>query len=826
MVEQVDETERLAHLGRLLARGDAPIQVRFINTPPVKAVGAVQENKESINSNTAPARETSGATAVPSIADASNTDPTAGAEFTENTANASKDASGWNNKRPAAQDGNDTRGGKKRHRGQYKNKERKQMAKDQRQDHPRLQTICLNKAFWNFCEMEQAGTCKKNHDVQAKLAEIRDMQMPYEVVAATNGSTTNGDTAEADSIKIMTSTPASTSPDSLLTRTLSTIKKNTECLAFRAHGFCPAGINCLWAADHVDMETGENIFDWVKISENSPVGSTDSTASCSPTAAHQHDRDFLKDFIRQKLLCTSLASGIAEINQLTDEQKNGLRRRRLSFGKAEAAMKLFNKLGKDGTVEQVEGGGGGAETSGPTSSTEEQVLSTIEDTSTSTTIINAVAAASEDPGVEPKLEQDSSSANPDPSTSSLLVGASLETNDRTHDMPALREQKKQKLFCAKRILAPLTTVGNLPFRRLCVDEGCEVTVSEMALAESVLNGQASELAMLRRHASEKLFGVQITSGSAGAMTKCAQFLNDHCDVDFVDINAACPLDQLHTKGCGSILTVREKALRQMIFGMKSVLSADKFLTCKIRISHYDDCSRYDALQLLPKLHLWGADAAILHGRTARQRYTKLANWDYLKKCHTRLAEIPSTSTTSSAANGCAPGLPLIGCGDVMSYTQYNKYLDENYVDSVMIGRGALIKPWVFREIAEQRHIDLSATERLDMIKKYCQYGLEHWGSDERGRDTTRRFLLEWLSFFHRYIPIGMLEREHYGETVINWRPPRGAFGRDDLETLLMSPKCEDWIHISELFLGKCGPSFSFVPKHKSASYKDENTNAG
>ena len=127
---------------------------------------------------------------------------------------------------------------------------------------------------------------------------------------------------------------------------------------------------------------------------------------------------------------------------------------------------------------------------------------------------------------------------------------------------------------------------------------------------------------------------------------------------------------------------------------------------------------------------------------------------------------------------------------------------------------------IFREIAEKRHIDLPATERLELIKKYCHYGLEHWGADERGRDTTRRFLLEWMSFYHRYLPIGLLEREYFGETQINWRPPRNCFGRDDLETLLMSGRCEDWIRISEMFLGKVGGAFSFVPKHKSASYKD------
>jgi tRNA-dihydrouridine synthase 3 len=73
-----------------------------------------------------------------------------------------------------------------------------------------------------------------------------------------------------------------------------------------------------------------------------------------------------------------------------------------------------------------------------------------------------------------------------------------------------------------------------------------------------------------------------------------------------------------------------------------------------------------------------------------------------------------------------------------------------------------------------------------------------------------------LSFYHRYIPIGVFER---GITCqkINWRPPQYA-GRDDLETLLSSPKAADWIRISEMFLGKTAPGYAFVAKHKSASY--------
>lgn len=189
----------------------------------------------------------------------------------------------------------------------------------------------------------------------------------------------------------------------------------------------------------------------------------------------------------------------------------------------------------------------------------------------------------------------------------------------------------------------------------------------------------------------------------------------------------------------------------------------------------------------------------VHGRSREQRYTKQADWQYIRQC----------------AQEAAP-LPIVGNGDILSFEDYCLAKETcPELTSVMIGRGALIKPWIFTEIKEQKLWDISSSERFDILKKYTNYGLEHWGSDTKGVENTRRFLLEWLSFLHRYIPVGLLEKP---PQKINERPPF-YIGRDDLETLMCSTSATDWIKISEMLLGPVPEGFHFLPKHKANSYK-------
>lgn len=99
----------------------------------------------------------------------------------------------------------------------------------------------------------------------------------------------------------------------------------------------------------------------------------------------------------------------------------------------------------------------------------------------------------------------------------------------------------------------------------------------------------------------------------------------------------------------------------------------------------------------------------LHGRSRQQRYSRLANWDYIKEC----VEVAREAVKDA---GMAP-IPIFGNGDCFSAQGYYEAKEKTGVDGVMLARGALIKPWLFTEIAERREWDISATERLEGIRK-------------------------------------------------------------------------------------------------------------
>ena len=399
------------------------------------------------------------------------------------------------------------------------------------------------------------------------------------------------------------------------------------------------------------------------------------------------------------------------------------------------------------------------------------------------------------------------------------------------DPPFLPSEKRRIYFGPETpVLAPLTTQGNLPFRRMCVEFGAQLTYSEMAMSLPLIQGQKSEWALMKAHESEispprytpqsivqgydsskdLKFGAQISANKPWQALKAAQVLNTlipHLRV--IDLNCGCPIDLVCRQGAGSALLDANGRMEKMIRGMNAV-SGEIPITAKIRMGTRD--GKPNATKIIERLAFGGSEArerlgapgcaaVTLHGRSKQQRYTKNADWSYIAECaalvksyNKKKDELSDTIREPDArtqANTPDGKLYFVGNGDCYSHVDYLDHIQNAGVDSVMVARGALIKPWIFEEIAQGRYIDKTSSERLGYVEKFVRYGLEAWGSDEVGVGQTRRFLLEWLSFAHRYVPVGILE--HLPPSLQD-RPPAYR-GRDEMETLLKSENYLDWVKI-------------------------------
>ncbi|KAM3065900.1 tRNA-dihydrouridine synthase 3 [Clarireedia jacksonii] len=435
-----------------------------------------------------------------------------------------------------------------------------------------------------------------------------------------------------------------------------------------------------------------------------------------------------------------------------------------------------------------------------------------------------------------------------------------EENRAIYTEPPFLPSEKRRIYFGPEtpILAPLTTQGNLPYRRLCVEFGAQLTYSEMAMSIPLFQGQKSEWALMKAHESEVTpprfsprqnsvvegydnskdlkFGAQIAGNKPWQAIKAAEVLSrvvPHLRV--IDLNCGCPVELVFRQGAGSALLDAPAKLEKMIRGM-NVVSGEVPITAKIRMG--TATGKPNALKNIERLAFGGYEtrerlgapgcaAITLHGRSRQQRYTKNADWSYIAECaaliksyNEKKDDLTDTIMEPDARtlpNGRDGKMYFIGNGDCYSHEDYYDHIQNANVDSVMVARGALIKPWLYEEIEKGQYLDKSASERLSYVEKFARYGLEAWGSDEMGVGQTRRFLLEWLSFAHRYVPVGLLE--HLPPSLQD-RPPAYR-GRNELETLLASDNYMDWMKISEMFLGPAHKDFKFQPKHKSNSYEIE-----
>jgi tRNA-dihydrouridine synthase 3 len=274
--------------------------------------------------------------------------------------------------------------------------------------------------------------------------------------------------------------------------------------------------------------------------------------------------------------------------------------------------------------------------------------------------------------------------------------------------------------------------GNLPFRRLCVELGARVTFGEMAVVRKLLRGggSPSEFALLKSHPDEPFFGVQLADNKPDSLAEGAR-LAESRGARFVDLNCGCPIHEITRRGLGASLLRKPSRLGRLVAAMVNAVQVP--VTVKLRLGWHE--GEENVSQVARACEESGAAAISIHGRTREQRYSRAADWDAVG----RIAAERS--------------VPVIGNGDLLTWYEARERMERTGVRSAMLGRGALIKPWLFREIQERRTWLPSPEERFAVLWRFVELLREHFGSDERGVKRTLRFLPWHLNFFCRYVPL-------------------------------------------------------------------------
>lgn len=356
----------------------------------------------------------------------------------------------------------------------------------------------------------------------------------------------------------------------------------------------------------------------------------------------------------------------------------------------------------------------------------------------------------------------------------------MKTDESTTPATGACDGAPESPFSDAVVLAPLTVGGNLPFRRLCVEMGADVTVGEMAVVRKLLAGSTSEFALLRSHPDENLFGVQLADKKPDSLAEGARIAESR-GARFVDLNCGCPINQITSRGLGASLLRKPSRLGRLVGAMKAAVKIP--VTVKLRAGWSEE--KVNVREVARICEENGAAAIAVHGRTREQRYSRAADWDLIG---------------SVAAER---RVPVIGNGDVLTAYEARERMARSGVRSVMLGRGALIKPWLFREIKTGQTWLPTAEERVAVLWRLVELLREHFGPDERGVRRSARFLAWHMHFFCRFVPLpecehGAAAREH--PLIQSRLAPRPE---SPLERLLADPREETHRRFTDELLA-CG----------------------
>lgn len=273
------------------------------------------------------------------------------------------------------------------------------------------------------------------------------------------------------------------------------------------------------------------------------------------------------------------------------------------------------------------------------------------------------------------------------------------------------------------LLAPMAGITNLPFRIICEQYEPGLVYTEMVSSKGLFYHDLKTAQLLNMKNETRPVSVQIFGNDIEAMSYAAKEVSKIADI--IDINMGCPAPKVVKNGDGSKLMLNLELAGKII---ESVVNAATVpVTVKMRKGW--DSAHITAIELAKIAEEKGAKAVTIHGRTRDEFYTGTADWEIIKQVKQ------------------AVSIPVIGNGDIKTKEDAKRIFEQTNVDGIMVGRGAIGNPWIFREIRQYLNEDLvtevTKEEKLQIILKHIMLQVEFLG-ENTGIKEMRKHMAYYL----------------------------------------------------------------------------------